>query len=314
MKIFLMSLLTVARVPLTCVAQSDVSSRMYKGERVRHEHYPFFAHVKVVRERMKADKCSGALISKKWVITSGACVSNISAGSGRGVVERVIVKFMLNDNGTNAASAQTKDFIIHPHFNVERVIDKGLADVALLRMPDEFISPVKPITLPDVGEDKRLVDRFTQVFIVAGGLTLPGDPEGGDYTLKEAYSYLHQIRCYFNATRHINIAYQTCVRSVPKPTHKFLICKGDSGSPVMNSFPNVHGERVITAIVPAGVHACTRQPEEQKWVVTPLTRTAPLIPWILHSIDRHTESHDHEALMDQWMSHFQILSNHMPAM
>ncbi|KAI9307813.1 trypsin-like cysteine/serine peptidase domain-containing protein [Cunninghamella echinulata] len=105
--------------------------------------YPWMAQISFLENGRKTKTCTGSVISRQWIITSGSCVED------RNMQIVVHVGGVIPQNTPNDGF-NVVNVIRHPNYNVGRTLQN---DVALLRLdrPILYSAAVQPICLPPTG-------------------------------------------------------------------------------------------------------------------------------------------------------------------
>lgn len=234
------------------------SGRIVGGQFALPNQFPFMAAVHQLMRNGMISQCGGTIISSRWVLTAGHCVTS---GSNQFlVVFGICNKTGINYNFYNGPGVAmlTNKAILHPNYQTI------LNDIALLYMPRDipFRDSIQPIKLAGYNYMKT---SFTDKTGAAIGWGKDGPSGSGTKRLKYAFLPIisnKECSLYWSVTeKHIcsSAAYHQDA------------CQGDSGGPLIVFKNNVP---LQVGIVSYGDGYC---PSNKPGVFTRVTR---FIDWI----------------------------------
>ncbi|KAL9889037.1 phenoloxidase-activating factor 3-like [Glossina fuscipes fuscipes] len=225
------------------------------------KEFPFVAVIYNKRRETGGRLCSGALISKKYVLTSAYCF--LASRPALSWVRLGDLDYTTNTDDALPQDIQVKNFIPHRHYNATRLIKYH--DIALIEMANEAIlnDYVRPACL------SLLDGNDFQQFLTAGW----------GYPSSEPSSHLHKAKlnrldddiCFGKLRRHhlergINNRTNICANGA---------CGGGGGSPLFVNHPDFACQFLIVGIGSFSQDACSSSGNP-----TVYTRIKLYIDWI----------------------------------
>lgn len=294
----------------------QVLPRIHNGKRVEQKDAAFFAGIELHAHRgLKASKCSGSFIAKRWVITAAHCLYRR---------EGVFIIPGLTEWATINYRVYSSSLFLHPHWVPSDLIPNSTDssyDIGLVQLPDHFTHTVSPLSLPQIAEDVPFIDSDRKVTAYGLGINLEGtDGEvrvlrrASDFRISVSHSYIeHYLFC----TAH----FEVCM--VSYPPHRSLMCQGDSGGPLVLQSRGTQVLAGITSKASLGCRSADPNPYTQlPYTAAALARRIKIaavfrrvtvhVAWILHTIDRYPHDEGLETIMEDWMAHPVISSPHHP--
>ncbi|XP_030767624.1 phenoloxidase-activating factor 3-like [Sitophilus oryzae] len=263
----------------------QTNSRIFGGEQTDLDEYPWMAIFQY--QNIRGEKkygCAGSLINSRYVLTAGHCVTgpvltklgqlvNVRLGewdtdSPNRDCREINGKQICNDPEINVG---VDEIIPYPRYNPDDN-DKS-HDIALIRLqrPVQFTKYIFPICLPLPNEGSVINDSL----IVAGwGKTEYG--RNSNLKLKLEVPFTDKTSCAsLFRTYNINIGNgQICAGGADGKDS----CTGDSGGPLMRTFPNDQFRWYIEGIVSFGMRCGT-----EGWPAV-YTRVAEYVAWVHRTV------------------------------
>lgn len=291
----LLHVLAVEKLKTLPPAANSSSARVYKGEPVTVDEFPFFVQV-AHRGRF----CGGALIAPKWVITSDNCaddsVTFIIFGPG---VEKIS-----NASFTDRYWIQVKSTFI---IGVTEPLAFGFALIQLVySLPRSPLSP--RLSMPDPDIDLEYIGRRTIIGLGIGesisNNLRPLNDTG--QILKKVITSASLVRCSWKGHFWRSLTFELCTRrDADFPGELPIFCETDIGGPWMVRVNTGFYHLIaVTRNHISGDVTCRKgfdHPELRRKPIAFLARISPHIPAILHTIDMQPEIHNQQSIMDRWM-------------
>lgn len=167
----------------------DMSSRIIDGFDVQGiDNAPYLVSLSLT-SLVYSHQCGGAIIGKRWVLTTAHCVEAWRSFNGN-VIGNAIYAGLTNRSNVTDAQIRYVDFAsIHRQFDGTA----GSANIALLHVSESFVysARVQQISLPDLDED------YSNKTAIAYGWGLT-DVDGDEYSKELKYSFaplLNSSKC-----------------------------------------------------------------------------------------------------------------------
>ncbi|XP_062143222.1 trypsin [Drosophila sulfurigaster albostrigata] len=165
-------------------------------------------------------QCAGAIIGKRWVLTTAHCVEELRSFNN-GIVGSAIYAGLANRSNVSNAQVRYVDFASsHRLFNG----NAGSDNIALLHVTESFVysARVQQIALPDLDEDYS-----GQTAIAYGwGLT---DVDGDEYSKELQYAFAPLL----NSTRCAELLPSDAPLTKNQVCAEIKACYGDGGTPLV---------------------------------------------------------------------------------
>ena len=298
---------------ILCLAPSDASKhvfashetstsqgppeRIYNGSLANYTEYPYFARTLTNNQRV----CSASMIEHDWVLTAAHCLL-----SG--------VKYVFLGPGVEAGFGGGKTDASADYFvpsQSEYTKEPYEYDFALVKLGYHDQQIASSLSLPPPGLDLTYIDTSEQVTILAGGSTISinnAPVNDTNWVMKTVDTSVTLVKCAYTGNLRPTFLFEVCERTFPAfPADGSRICPGDSGGPLIIKS---HGRHHLIALVFFGWHHCSSGYDHDSFkgrTGAIFVRIAPHMPFILHKIDAHSQSHNQRELMDQWMVHPDLL-------
>uniref|UniRef100_D3TQ99 Fat body serine protease n=1 Tax=Glossina morsitans morsitans TaxID=37546 RepID=D3TQ99_GLOMM len=242
-------------------AGCNYTSNFVGRVKAESKEFPFMAIIYNKRGEKDGRLCTGALISKKYVLTSAYCF--LAGRPALSWVRLGELDYTTNTDDALPQDIEIKNVIPHRHYNSTRLIKYH--DIALVEMANEAIinDYVRPACLSLL--DGNGFDQFLAA--------------GWGYPLSEPSSHLHKVRldrldddiCFGKVRRH------HLERGINNRTNICAIgpCEGGGGSPLFVNHPEFPCQFLIVGIASFSQDGCSS-------IVSPTvyTRIKLYIDWI----------------------------------
>lgn len=198
----------------------DMSSRIIDGFDVQGvDNAPYLVSLSL-SSLIYTHQCGGAIIGKRWVLTSAHCVEEWRSSNGD-IIGNAIYAGLSNRSNLTDAQVRYVDFAsVHRQFDGTA----GSANIALLHVSESFVysARVQQIALPDLDED------YSNKTTIAYGWGLT-EVDGDSYSKELKYAFAPLL----NSTK--------CAELLPSdaPLDKNQVCAqikgcyGDGGTPIV---------------------------------------------------------------------------------
>lgn len=281
--------------------EEQFTERIYNGNIVKYQDYPYFARVKSSRGR-----CGGVMIEQRYLITSAHCLP--SEGP-------ITVKFGPRSKNNTAFEAELIMSRKPANF---RPTERFEFDLALLRLINHSRPIDSCLSLPPPYLDLMFIDSNEMVFLLGSGKSITAGGRKINDTmgvLKRVDTTVSQISCSKHGYFPNSLMFTLCFGYSPDfPGQSFVPCAGDSGGPTVIRFK---GRSYLAGITSTGRHNCQNGFDDSSLsqkILVHLTRISPHTPAILHEIDKHSHTHNQVPLMEIWMVNPDMLPNHLSSL
>lgn len=173
--------------------------------------YPWMAHISFLENGRKVKACTGSIINRQWIITSGSCVEDRS--------KQIVVHVGdVNSQNTPNGGFNVVVVIRHPNYMAGQTLQN---DVALLQLdrPILYSAAVQPICLPPAG-----LAAYPGYFTTAGWGFI--SDHGPPSPILQEVQLTEDLNCYRQGSNH-----QTQICAQIRGGRS--TCYGDGGGPLM---------------------------------------------------------------------------------
>ena len=294
----------------------NITGRMFKGNLASWKDHRFYASLNPVHKIRGGQstwirECSGAFISKRWVVTAGGCLP----------IKRINphLRYPLQVNtdlsGVNATtiSETVRKAVslfhhpqVHPSYKLENSgqVFRWAPDIGLALLRKDAPPAVAPIRLlPPDKERSFLKSTNSSVSMIAGGNSMTHD-YNGTWPLKKVTFQMNEYRCFHGDEYKLRVPFALCWPLFP-PT-PFLTCMGDGGSPVYGI--NRRG-RFLLGVYSSITNRCQDKMELKRKPVNSIQRVTQYAAWILHTIDANSEDERFIDIMSLYMVHTRLMGS-----
>lgn len=259
--------------------KNTLVDKLFGGKRTSIYEFPWVALLRYKKRGQRVNTlCAGVLINEKYILTAAHCINTPNVG--------VVTDVRLGENDLSTE----EDCDVYPdgdnicapkpiEYEVEEIIAHSQYDtkvkqndIALIRLKEnvKYSSFIKPVCLPLNGEETEK-DKI----LTASGWGKTEKADRSNIKLKVNLPVVSKTMCkvVYSAIAPITDS-QLCAGA----ERGFDACKGDSGGPLMGTYPNtdVH---YLEGIVSFGLPTCA-----QGRVPGVYTRVTKYMEWILDNM------------------------------
>lgn len=249
--------------------------RIIGGVDAYNKDYPFMAFLRVRTDRIeKPISCGGSILNEQWIISAAHC----SLGDRKASIKVILG---VDNLRKRAPLRETRGLFFHTNYVYDR-INAFKNDLLLikLREPITFDDKIKPIALPEKGEEKL----YKEVEIVGWGATrselyfVPSPPKDSSQLQMTTIGMYDDDYCYKKSRDRITYRFNKSMMICAGVEGDYKDnCQGDSGGPlVARRVPS--RQPVVLGLVSFGF-TCGR-PDKPAY----FTRVSAYLDWIERTI------------------------------